>query len=100
MNHIFCGLVEGHLGCFRLLAITNKAVMTIVEHMSLWHGGASFGYMPKSGTAVWELKRGLGKKEEGRIAHIWPEFLLCSEQADVEGLPNAFYSAPGGHLSH
>jgi hypothetical protein len=31
--------------CLQLLAITNKAVMCIVEPMSPWHGGASFGYM-------------------------------------------------------
>jgi hypothetical protein len=40
-----------HLGCFQLLAITNKATMNIVEHMSLWQGGASFGYISKSGIA-------------------------------------------------
>ena len=52
MNHISCiHLVEGHLGCFQLLDITNKAAMNIVEHMPLWHGGASFAYMPKSGIA-------------------------------------------------
>ena len=53
MNHIFCiySSVMGHLGCFQLLAITNKAVMNIVEHMPLQHGRASFGYMPKSGIA-------------------------------------------------
>ena len=53
MNHIFCihSSVMGHLGCFQLLAITNKATMNIVEHVPLWHGGASFGYMPKSGIA-------------------------------------------------
>jgi hypothetical protein len=28
-------LVEGHLGCFQLLAIINKAAMNIVENMSL-----------------------------------------------------------------
>ena len=28
-----------------------KAAMNIVEHMPLWHGGASFGYIPKSGIA-------------------------------------------------
>ena len=38
-----------HLGCFQLLAITNKAAMNIVEHMPLWHGGPSFGYISKSG---------------------------------------------------
>ena len=53
MNHIFCihSSVVGHLGCFQLLAITNKATMNIVEHMPLLHGGPSFGYIPKSGIA-------------------------------------------------
>ena len=53
MNHIFCidYSVVGHLGCFQLLVITNKAAMNIVEHMPWWHGGASFGYIPKSGIA-------------------------------------------------
>jgi hypothetical protein len=41
----------GHLGCFQLLAITNKATKNIVEQVPLWHGGASFGYTPKSGIA-------------------------------------------------
>jgi hypothetical protein len=40
-----------YLGCFKLLAITNKAAMNIMEHMLLLHGGASFGYIPKSGIA-------------------------------------------------
>ena len=50
MNHVFCihSSVMGHLGCFQLLAITNKVAMNIVEHVSLWHDGASFGYTPKS----------------------------------------------------
>ena len=49
----FCilSLVEGHLGCFQFLAITNKAIMNIVEHVSLWDGGASFEYIPRSGIA-------------------------------------------------
>jgi hypothetical protein len=38
----------GHLGCFQLLALTNKAAMNIVECVPLWHGGASFGCIPKS----------------------------------------------------
>jgi hypothetical protein len=44
MNHIFCihSSVVGHLGCFQLLAITNKASMNIVENVPLWHGGPSF----------------------------------------------------------
>jgi hypothetical protein len=28
-------LGEGHLGCFQLLAITNKAAMNMMEHVSL-----------------------------------------------------------------
>jgi hypothetical protein len=40
-----------HLGHFQLLAITNKADMNIVQHMPLWYGGASFGYILKSGIA-------------------------------------------------
>jgi hypothetical protein len=40
--------VVGHLGCFQLLAIMNKTAMNIVEHMPLWLGGTSFGYIPKS----------------------------------------------------
>ena len=36
MYHIFCihSSVGGHLGSFQLLAITNKAAMNIVEHVS------------------------------------------------------------------
>ena len=53
MNHNFCihSSVVGHLGSFQLLAITNEAAMNIVEHMPLWHGGATFGYIPKSSMA-------------------------------------------------
>jgi hypothetical protein len=53
MNDIFCihSSVVEHLGCFQLLAITNKPAMNIVKHMSLWHGEASFGYIPKSSIA-------------------------------------------------
>ena len=47
--------LKGHLGCFQVLAMTNNAAMNIVEHMSLWHDWASFGYRPKSGiTGSWE----------------------------------------------
>ncbi|KAL6092994.1 hypothetical protein STEG23_036980, partial [Scotinomys teguina] len=37
MNHIFLihSSVDGHLGCFQVLAITNNAAMNIVEHVSL-----------------------------------------------------------------
>jgi hypothetical protein len=35
MYHIFCirSSVQGHLGSFQLLAITNKAGMNMVEHV-------------------------------------------------------------------
>jgi hypothetical protein len=53
MNHIFCIhlSVEKYLGCSQLLAITNKAVTNIVEHVPPWHCPESFEYMPKSGIA-------------------------------------------------
>jgi hypothetical protein len=48
--YIFCihSSVERHLGCFQLLAIINKAAMSIMEHESLLYVGASFQYMPRS----------------------------------------------------
>jgi hypothetical protein len=50
MNYILCihPSVVGHLGCFQLLATTNKAAMNIVEHVPVWHGELSFGYISKS----------------------------------------------------
>jgi hypothetical protein len=42
---------EGHLGCFQFLVIMNKATVNILEQMSLWYDGVSFGYMPKSSIA-------------------------------------------------
>jgi hypothetical protein len=41
--------VDGHLGPFQLLAIINKAAMTIVEHVSFLLVGTSSGYMPRRG---------------------------------------------------
>jgi hypothetical protein len=43
--------VEGHLGCFQLLDIINKAAMNIVKQLSMCDGGASFEYMLWSGIA-------------------------------------------------
>jgi hypothetical protein len=40
---------------------------------------------------VWELKGSRGRRGEGRIAHIWPEFLLCSGQEDAGELPDTFH---------
>jgi hypothetical protein len=48
---------------------------------------------------MWEIKWSWGNEGGWKIAHIKPEFLLCSGQAEAEGLPDAFHSARGGHLS-
>ena len=40
--------VDGHLGCFHILAIVNSAAMNIWVHVSLSRKVLS-GYMPKSG---------------------------------------------------
>jgi hypothetical protein len=37
---------QGHLVSFQFLTIIKKAAMNIVEHVSLLHVEASFGYMP------------------------------------------------------
>ena len=42
--------VDGHLGCFHVLAIVNKAVMNQGIHMS-FSILVSSGYMPRSGIA-------------------------------------------------
>ena len=48
MYHIFFinSSVEGHVGCFPLLAIMNKAALNIVKHVSLLYVGAFFGICP------------------------------------------------------
>jgi hypothetical protein len=53
MYHIFCihYSAEGHLGSFQLLAIINKAAMSIVEHVSLLPVVTSSGYMSRRGIA-------------------------------------------------
>ena len=43
--------VEGQLGCFQLLGIATKADINMVADVYLGYGGASFGYMSKSGIA-------------------------------------------------
>jgi hypothetical protein len=50
LSHIYSS-VEGHLASFQLLAVTIKAAMNIMEYVSLFYVGASFGYMPRSGIA-------------------------------------------------
>ena len=51
MCHIFIhSSVDGHLGCFHVLAIVNSAAVNIVVHVSFWIMVFS-GYMPSSGIA-------------------------------------------------
>ena len=42
--------VDGHLGCFHVLAIVNSTAVNIGEHVSFWTMFFS-GYMPSSGIA-------------------------------------------------
>ena len=52
MYHIFfiCSSIDGHLGCFHVLAIVNSAAMNIGVHVSFQIIVLS-GYMPRSGIA-------------------------------------------------
>ena len=48
-NFFIHSSVNGHLGCFHVLAIVNSAATNIGMHVSFWIMALS-GYMPRSGT--------------------------------------------------
>ena len=52
IHHIFLiqSSVDGHLGCFHILAIVNRAAMNMQVHVSFSRKVLS-GYIPKSGIA-------------------------------------------------
>ena len=49
-NFFIRSSVDGHLGCFHVIAIVNSAAMNSGIHVS-FSGLVSSGYMPKSGIA-------------------------------------------------
>ena len=80
MSHTFFNhsSIEGHLGCFQVLAITNSAATNIFEQMLLRCDRASLGYIPKSGIA-------------GSWGRLTPSFLRNS-QTDFHSGCTSLYS--------
>ena len=63
------------MGSFQLLATINKAAMNIMEHVSLLHVGASFGYKPRSSIARSDFQSGctcLQSHQQWRSIPLFP----------------------------
>jgi hypothetical protein len=70
-------------------------MLMMPSHLGFCWSDSCICLLPSVGTKMGNLSG----KRGGRIAHIPPEFHLCSGQADVGGLPDTFHSAQGGHPS-
>jgi hypothetical protein len=82
----------------RHLAFTRPGAST---HIDTWQDHFLLHMQMEPWVPPWVLgtKKGKGKRGRKR-AHIWPEFLLCSGQADMGRLPDTFHLALGWHLRH
>ena len=72
MYHIFSihSFVDGHLGCFHVLAIVNSAATNIGVHVSFQIIVLS-GYMPRSGIAGCYVSPRLLKLQNGRKCSVY-----------------------------
>jgi len=92
MNYLFCihFSVEGHLGCFQLLTITNKAAINM-EHVFLGCDGVSFGYMPKSARTVY-----IGRTISNFLRNLQTDFQSLQSHQQWKSVPPSPY--PHQHL--
>ena len=91
MCHIFFihSSIEGHLGCFQILAITNNAAMNIVEQMICSMIGHLLGIFPRL-----ELL----DPEVGWLPVSWETATLISTVAAQVYIPNNGWVFPSLHI--
>ena len=87
--------VEGHLGCFQILATIDKIAMNIAKHVSLLYVGASFGYMPRTG-----IVRSSGRIISSFLRNYQTDFQSCctSLQSHQQWRPVLLSPYPCQHL--